>query len=410
MASGGVDASAATTCRLLRNDAAIVIQVDDNITTVLGWRPEDLVGSPSTSFIHPEDQASAVAAWFQMLAAPGASLTWEGRYRTASGRWQWVRTHNTNRLDDPDQPVVISLMSAITVEMADIAEELRERKQVLARLADALPVGLIQFDATGAVTFTNDRLHTLVALPVAATVDAQLATVAPDDAEALADAISAALEGKSVDGVELRFAVTSTRPDSDWSVCQLSLRPLTNPDGDVTGAIGCLNDVTDSARLRRDLEHRVATDQMTGCLNRAATLELLDTAVIQSQTSGTGLAVIYVDLDGFKRVNDTYGHLAGDAVLTDAASALRDAVRFRDHVGRIGGDEFLIVCPAVNSRSRAAAIARRIRDAARGEIAHADRRIPWSATLGLAWDESPRNADELVAAADMQMYRRKHKS
>lgn len=99
-------------CRLRRNEAGIVTWADEAVADVLGWRPEQVIGSPSTTFIHPEDQASAVSAWFEMLAKPDATASWRGRYRTAGGEWQWVRSVNTNRLDDPLLPCVETTMCA----------------------------------------------------------------------------------------------------------------------------------------------------------------------------------------------------------------------------------------------------------------------------------------------------------
>src|SRR5438270_702509 len=133
------------TSRLIRNQAGMIIEVDDAITQVLGWQPADLIGSPSTTLIHSEDQPSAISAWFAMLAEPGGTNSWEGRYRTASGGWQWVRVSNTNHLEDADDPHVLTTLTAVTAERAGLAEELRSRKQLLNQLAAAPPVGLGQF-------------------------------------------------------------------------------------------------------------------------------------------------------------------------------------------------------------------------------------------------------------------------
>src|SRR5439155_20058487 len=147
------------------------------------------------------------------------------------------------------------------------------------------------------------------------------------------------LDDHSVDDMEIR---------SGTRVFQVSLRPLTDDIGRVSGAIGCLSDVTDSVQLRRTLELRATVDKLTRCLNRAATLELLD-LLLSVRAIGDGVAVVYVDLDQFKAVNDCFGHATGDAILAEAARRLRNAVKDADAVGRLGGDEFLVVCPGVAS-------------------------------------------------------------
>src|SRR3954471_7527675 len=107
--SGMNEAQPSTGCAMTRDNAGLITSVDPLVAEVLGWQPADLVGQPSTTFVHPEDQGSAISAWFDMLAAPGSVMTWRGRYRTRQGAWQWVDTVNTNRLDDLSDPVIATV-------------------------------------------------------------------------------------------------------------------------------------------------------------------------------------------------------------------------------------------------------------------------------------------------------------
>ena len=398
---------AAPTCRLIRNEAALIIEVDGAIGDVLGWKADDLVGRPSTAFIHPEDQPSAIAAWFDMISEPGALRTWRGRYQAGDGGWVWVETVNENRLDDPDLPIVVSSITRFTGEQVGVEEELRARKQVLSRLSDAIPVGIFQIDADRRITFTNDRFHSIIGLPAAATVQAQFAGLISADVDRLADSLSAVLGDVSVDGLEVHLR-SSSAADDEVRVCQISLRPLTDHAGVVSGAIGCLSDVTDAARLRRELELRATVDSLTGCLNRAATLELLDMTLRDRANVGAGIAVVFVDLDGFKTVNDQYGHATGDAVLVLAAQRIQATTRERDHVGRIGGDEFLVLCPDV-THSDALDIVKRLHRSLHGALTVARHPIALGASLGLAWTEHETSADALIAEADEAMYAAKPK-
>src|ERR1700722_1806440 len=93
--------------QVIRDATAVMTYVEDTMTEVLGWRPEQLVGRPSTEFIHPEDQPSAIMAWFAMREQPGANGVWVGRYRASDGSWRWIESVNVNHLDNPDQPVVL---------------------------------------------------------------------------------------------------------------------------------------------------------------------------------------------------------------------------------------------------------------------------------------------------------------
>lgn len=187
----------------------------------------------------------------------------------------------------------------------------------------------------------------------------------------------------------------------------VSLRPLTDADGNVTGAVATVHDITDRARLRRQLERRATIDDLTSCRNRRAILDLLDDSLDAMAAADHGIAVVYVDLDDFKRINDTYGHAVGDRVLSAAAKRIQGALQTSDHVGRLGGDEFLVVCPAVRDADAAEEIADRVHSAMRWSIDTGSDSIAVTASVGRAFSAKAIDPDELVATADADMYRAK---
>ena len=151
---------------------------------------------------------------------------------------------------------------------------------------------------------------------------------------------------------------------------------LTDAAGVVTGAVGWLSDVTDRAQLHRELEVRASVDKLTSCLNREASLKLVEQMTAAPKAPGKGNALIFIDLDRFKSVNDRFGHAAGDRLLAAAGDRLlaaagdrllaaagdrlRGTARKGDAVGRVGGDEFIVICPRVESSAQAVKIAERI--------------------------------------------------
>ena len=388
---------------LTRNAWGIITYVDEGIVDMLGWMPEQLVGLPSTKFLHPEDQPSGIAAWMEMITEPGSIMAWRGRYRAANGSWTWVETINENHLDDPEE-VVRTSMTRVTVEQVGIEEELRARKELLSRLSDALPVGLVQIDAGRTITFTNDRLHAIVGAPPTATIDALFAGVAAADLPLLDAALTAVLVDEPVDDVELRLEAPARR------VCLLSLRALTDGDGNVSGAIGCISDVTDRVNLRRELEIRASVDRLTSCLNRAATIELLDITLARHDGNAPGTAVVFIDLDRFKPVNDALGHAAGDRLLVSAADRLCATVRAVDRVGRLGGDEFLVICPGVENAAQALEIGERLAGVLDAKVDIGRDVVDLKASVGVAWTVEVVDADALIAQADRAMYTSKRSS
>lgn len=395
-------------CAVIRNEAGVITSIDDTVNELLGWRPEQIMGSPSTSFIHPDDQADAIGAWFAMIGAPGSTRTFRGRYRTADGGWRWLDCENTNNLDDPDDPHVYTVFRPAEAGELSLAEQIRAREELIARLTDALPVGVFQVDSDRRVLFTNGRLHQILDAPPAPELASLFAVIATEDRSCLDAAIDAALTGREVNGLELHFNVVVPHPDfATTRVCQVSLRPLTDGAGAVTGAIGCLSDVTESVDLRHELELRASTDTLTGCLNRAAIFEFLDLALRSARETGVGVAAIFVDLDHFKAINDCYGHAVGDKALLWAAACIRGAIRTGDAIGRLGGDEFLVVCPQVPNPESVHHVAERISECI-GPVQIAEGRLELGASVGLAWtDGSDESPDVLTARADRAMYESK---
>lgn len=406
--TGGSEVLGSQTVHMTRDAVGVITSVDDGVTEMLGWRPDQLIGSPSTRFVHPADQTSAVAVWLDMIASPGVARVWRGRYQNADGAWIWIES--VNCLGDGEPPLVFSSLTRVTGEQVSIEEELRAREQLLSRLSDALPVGVIQIDLIGNVTFTNGRLHTIVGVGQAATIGAQLSTVIAEDLAALHAALAAVLADQVVDDIEMRLnvpaaAVSGGEPAA--RVCVLSLRALTDSVGAVNGAVGCLSDVTDRAQLHRELEIRASVDSLTACLNRGAIIEVLERTIATPHRKRDGTAVVFLDLDRFKTVNDRFGHAAGDRLLVAAADRLRSALRDCDRVGRLGGDEFLVVCPRVKNAAQARTIASRIADAMSSTIDIGPASIELHVSIGVAWTAEPLDADEFIEQADRAMYESK---
>lgn len=404
----GPKISAELTVHMTRDAAGVITAVDESVVEMLGWRPGQLVGSPSTMLVHPEDQASAVEAWIAMITSPGTPRSWRGRYQTADGAWVWVQT--VNRVEDPSDPIVSTSMTRVTGDQVGAEEELRAREQLLSRLSDALPVGLFQVDVAGQITFTNDRLHKIVGHVPAATIEAQMSSVVAEDRPVLSAALAKVLADQPDDDIEIRLRIKAqdkpvlSRGDR---VCLLSLRSLTDSAGVVTGAVGCVSDVTDSVQLRHELEVRASVDELTSCLNRAASLELVGRITSAPNEAGEGSALIYVDLDGFKSVNDQFGHAAGDRLLVAAAVKLRGAVRDGDEIGRLGGDEFLAICPRVESPALAVRIAERIAAAMTSTVDIGPGTVELRASVGVAWTTAALDPDTFIAQADSAMYESK---
>jgi diguanylate cyclase (GGDEF)-like protein len=163
-------------------------------------------------------------------------------------------------------------------------------------------------------------------------------------------------------------------------------------------------------RLQRRLSHLALHDQLTGLANRQLLLQSIDAAIVEAEQTGHPLSLLFLDIDGFKAVNDRLGHAAGDTVLREMAERLRSAVRADDILGRMGGDEFVVICPSADAVA-AASIAERLRAYSRQRVEADPLPLSVSASLGVATyrpdlDARP-SPQELLNRADAAMYESK---
>jgi diguanylate cyclase (GGDEF)-like protein/PAS domain S-box-containing protein len=402
--TGGERAQTAVKPRLVsvrKDPAALIIDADPGIELVLGWAPAELTGMRSLELVHPEDHQRAITSWIDMLAAPpGAARRVRLRHLHKDGSVIWFEITNHSRVDDPEQPHVVAEMLDISDEMA-AQEALRANEQMLSRLTETLPLGVLQIDADRTVVYQNSQVARATGSRVGEPME--LDGITAGDRPAAIAAIDAVLRGE--DPIELEYGYRSRVAGARR--VHATLRPLTGDDDTVTGAIICLADITDASRLREELRHRATYDELTGCLNRASTLAALHEAL--GLRTGRGTAVMFLDLNGFKMVNDRFGHAVGDRLLMLVADRLRTSVRGNDAIGRFGGDEFVVVCRDVADADRARTIAEAVVAALNAATLEVDtEEIHPQASIGVAWAApGTAAAESLIARADAAMYEAK---
>ena len=388
----------------------LVLELDENGTYLGIWTDNDaLLAAPRSELLGrtlAENVGHEVGLGLMRIIGSvletGRPEIWEYCLEVPAGiRWFESRVAPIARSEGSLRRVCL-LVRDITEQKAAEQEisRLLSREQLLSRLSEALPVGLFEIDRTGHITFDNDRMRALAGyLPGE---EGLLSSVVAEDRPVLEAALAAALADQPVDDLELRLVVTNTQ-----RVCEMSMRPLTDATGEVTGAVGYLSDVTDRAQLHRELEVRASVDKLTSCFNREASLELVEAMTAAPKAPTEGNALIYVDLDDFKSVNDRLGHAAGDSLLVAASDRLRGAARRGDAVGRLGGDEFLVICPRVESSSQAVRIAERVAAATEATIDVGTGVVELRTSVGVAWTTKAIDADAFLAQADSAMYESK---
>ena len=184
-----------------------------------------------------------------------------------------------------------------------------------------------------------------------------------------------------------------------------TLTPMRDEAGDLRGYAHVIRDLSEHKRLEDHLSVLALRDSLTQLPNRVLFLQHLDGAIARGRRKKSILALLFLDLDDFKAVNDNYGHAAGDEALIRVADRLRAAVRASDFVARLGGDEFTVLCESVSDKQEAAAVARRIIDALNEPFVVFGSEVHIEVSIGIAVAPGDSaTAETLLHQADAAMY------
>lgn len=220
-----------------------------------------------------------------------------------------------------------------------------------------------------------------------------------DDVEPVRDLVTHGIE--DVGSIQVRM----TRRDGEQIWTEHRVVPLRDAHGTLVAIEGIARDVTQLKLNEAMLSHRALHDALTGLPNRVLLLDRLEQALARLRRHESGLAVLYLDLDRFKTVNDNLGHGVGDGVLQHVAQRLLDTVRPSDSVARLGGDEFAAILPDLRSPDEAVQIAERLLVAVAKPIGLGDGELVTTVSIGVASaDDGSTSAGELLRRADFAMY------
>lgn len=267
---------------------------------------------------------------------------------------------------------------------------------------DAAASLIVGFDAQGRLLCWNRACEQLSGYTAEELRDVMgvLEHLVPDDERSRAVGVLEPLErGERPVTVEVHWRTRS----GDVRLIAWSCTGLTGSDGTISGVVAAGIDVTERRRLERRLRHLADHDDLTGLMNRRRFQEELERHLAECRRYGMTGALLVLDLDGFKAVNDTHGHSAGDGVLCGVAEALRSRLRGTDIVARLGGDEFAVLLPRGGVQA-----ARRVAEALRRKVP-AEVQAPDGTAMAVSVGFAPfvdetASVDDVLASADASMY------
>ena len=363
---------------------------------------DDTLGQNITERVHPDDLPRILEAVERVRAKPGRRETVRARGRKADGSWGTFEAAVIDASDDLDAP-------GIVFRVRDVSDEVQRDAGVpdlggdrFESLAAALPLGLLSADERGSVVFCNHAVEQILNLPTDDLMGSgwEGAIHVDDKSEVLAAANGVIAYGLPQQVV---FRV-QTAVFARWAHAKFV--PLGGSER-TTGWIATVDDITDRRRNESQLAHQATHDPLTKLPNRLLLEDRLRQACARLRRDADSVSVLFIDLDGFKMVNDTLGHRAGDRVLVEVARRVREVIRDVDTVARYAGDEFVVICESI-ALDEIGYVVRRIVRAIDRLLVVDGHEIHIGASIGVATTtDADTKLEDLLARADQDMYRNK---
>ena len=340
-----------------------ILFANSRFLALLNLSAAEVVGRPLSDFVAPEYVELVQNNLRRRLQGEAAAARYEVELIGAQAQVTRVELSSTV-IDSAGEAALLLTAIEMLPETAPAAAPARPRAMVT---LDAMGESVVTVDAEGRIDYINHAAETLLGQrfdQVMGKSFSEVATLVDEtDRRSLGDPVRKALStGGRVTMGRRAVLVPATGPERS---VEISVTPLRFDGRDIVGLVLVLHDTSELRGLTRQMTYQASHDALTGLVNRREFERRLQEAMDSAQTGNIGHALCYLDLDRFKTVNDTCGHTAGDNMLREVASLIKEAVRDSDTVGRIGGDEFallLVGCPLDKARQIADDVVRSVND------------------------------------------------
>jgi diguanylate cyclase (GGDEF)-like protein/PAS domain S-box-containing protein len=383
------------------------LQANPALCRMLGYSEEELTKLTFVDLTHPDDVESSMERVRSHLAGEVDKVQTEKRYVRSDGRVVWVALTSTLTRDADGKPLHFVAQMEDVTERVLAQRALEEAEERFRRAFDDAPIGMALVALDGRWLQVNETLCQITGYGEDELLALTFRDIThPDDLDENLRTLGDVVDGGSR---AVRFEKRYIRSDGRTVWVNVSTSLVHDADGEPLHFVSQIEDVTDRKRAERRLKELADHDSLTGLLNRRRFDEELQLTLLRLRRHGGQAALLLLDLDRFKLVNDTYGHKCGDEVLVASANALRSRLRATDIVARLGGDEFAAIVLEVDSES-AQLVALDVVAAVRAKPAiYEGKEIPITASVGVVLLDRAMvpDQDDVLAAADRALYEAK---
>lgn len=371
-----------------------------------GRRMDEELGNGWTQGVHPDDAERCMKAYRAHLAAREAFLL-EYRLRRRDGEYRWILDSGAPRHSASGEFLGYHGICFDIHERKQREEAERNQTEFISAVFDAGPECVKVMSPSGDLVMMNRAgLEMLEAENIEAVQRrGMIEFLPPEYRAAYGEELRRALAGERG---AIEFEVVGMKGTRRWLESRVA--PLCGKDGTVLAVIGISHDVTERRARLRELEYQARTDSLTKLPNRGHFLQMAELEVGRVSRYGGDLSLLLLDIDHFKKINDSHGHKAGDLVLTTVAGTCRGTLREFDVVGRIGGEEFAILLPETGP-DRAFEAAQRLRHAVAENVTEIGdgQRLATTVSIGVtSLRDKASTVDLLLERADNALYAAKH--
>ncbi|MBK5106363.1 MAG: diguanylate cyclase [Burkholderiales bacterium] len=395
---------------LTDNVPAMIIYLDRNMNCVFanerfadffGLAVAHIVGKPLLEIVGSEAYANVEVHFRNALQ--GQPVTYQRMLRLEGGAQRWLEVKLVPRAAEHGSIPGCYAMSIDITEQKQTEEALRDSVEQMRMFTDNVPSMTVSWDENLRCRFANKRFAEFYGLAVSDLPGKHAREVIGEDAfRDVEDHFALVLRGHPDAYQRLhKFANGSSR------YIEVKLLPHVTHDGGILGCYAVTTDITEQKEAEQRIQHLAHHDNLTGLPNRLLFNDRLDQSISLARRDAGQFALLYLDLDKFKPVNDAFGHNIGDALLRVVADRIREQVRESDTVARIGGDEFAVILRDIGDREDAVIVAEKIVAvlAQPFHLESQEQQVDIGTSIGIAlYPDDARDHETLIKLADAAMY------